>query len=78
MDYYKGTHNKIESHEDRLRNWLERIRNLQPGWEYMTDLDIGKESWCTSKCYAWRNVVSHMAYPSVRVIRRFVDNQRID
>ncbi|KAH0665393.1 hypothetical protein KY290_027641 [Solanum tuberosum] len=57
---------------------LERIKNMQAGWEYMIDLDIGKESWCMSKYYTWRNVVSHMAHPSVRGLRRFVDNQRID
>ncbi|KAG5599950.1 hypothetical protein H5410_031320 [Solanum commersonii] len=84
MDYYIGACNKIESHEDRLRNWaftlvsLEWIRNMQAEWEYVIDLDIREESWCTPEYYAWQNVVSHMAHPSVRGHQGFVDNQQID
>ncbi|KAH0665457.1 hypothetical protein KY290_027689 [Solanum tuberosum] len=164
MDYYIGARNKIESHEDRLQNWvgastgreewrtflnnltgdaiqwkfswirgltfartqyfffiesiglrgiqpyaplrvmrqfgviqdiplwsimglhekdftlvsLEWIRNMQAEWEYVIDLEIGEKSWCTLEYYAWLNVVSHMAHPSVRGHRGFVDNQQID
>ncbi|KAG5579955.1 hypothetical protein H5410_050582 [Solanum commersonii] len=57
---------------------LERIRNLQVKQEYMIDLNMGEESWCTPEYYAWLTIVSHMVHPSVRGLWGFVDNQRID
>uniref|UniRef100_M1AUN2 Uncharacterized protein n=1 Tax=Solanum tuberosum TaxID=4113 RepID=M1AUN2_SOLTU len=66
-------------HEDAFTSVsLEQIRNLQAKWEYMIDLNMGEESWCTPEYYAWRTIVSHMVHPSVRGLWGFVDNQQVD